>query len=116
MGNPIRGEASFRVGGQTWTLVFDVNAFCELEADTRLGIIEIIDQIQDRPSFTLMRSVYCAGLQKKHPGTTKEEAGDLISDGGEAAGKALQKALKQAMPEPKLGGDENPPAGEGGTG
>jgi hypothetical protein len=107
--NPLRGEASFKAGDAEKTLVFDINVFCELEEETGLGVNELIEQMQGSPSFSLLRSIFCAGLQPKHPGTTKKEAGDIMSDAGlDEMTAALRKAIQAAMPEAKEGG-ANPP-------
>jgi hypothetical protein len=99
MANPLRGEASFQAGASTFTLVFDVNAFCELEEETGLGVTELIEQIQDRPSFKLLRSIFCAGLQTHHPKTSIKETGEIMSDAGlDVIKDGLQKALQAAMP------------------
>jgi hypothetical protein len=109
MGNPLRGEATFTAGSEQKTLVFDINVFCELEADTGLGVNELVAQVQGNPSFTLLRSIFCAALQVKHPGTTKAEAGAIMSDAGmDELNSALERALRAALPEAKEGG-ENPP-------
>jgi hypothetical protein len=109
MANPLRGEAVFQAGGTERTLVFDVNTFCELEADTGLGLNELIEQVQGNPSFTLLRSIFAAGLQAKQPGTTKVQAGEIMSDAGiEQMTDALRRALQAAMPEAKEGSG-NPP-------
>lgn len=120
MNNPLRGEAAFRAGDRDLTLVFDVNTFCELEADTGLTTDEVIERVQGRPSFSLLRSIFCAGLQEKHPGTSKAEAGQIMSDAGVAEiTRSLHDALRAAMPEAKEG-SENPPKaarkGKAGTG
>ncbi|WIA58092.1 hypothetical protein N6H05_09960 [Sphingobium sp. WTD-1] len=99
MNNPLRGEASFKAGVSTFTLVFDVNAFCELEDETGFGVAELIEQIQDKPSFRLLRSIFCAGLQTHHPKTSLAEAGEIMSDAGlEGIKNALRSALQAAMP------------------
>jgi hypothetical protein len=99
MTNPLRGEASFQAGASTFTLVFDVNAFCDLEDETGLGVAELIDQVQDKPSFKLLRSIFCAGLQARHARTTVAEAGEIMSDAGlDVLRDALARALKAAMP------------------
>lgn len=116
MSNPLRGEAEFKAGSEIRTLVFNVNVFCELEDDTGLAINELIEQVQGKPSFSLLRSIFHAGLRTKHPSLTKEEAGDVISDAGmEEATKALQQAIQRAMPAPKVG-PKNPPKAAAGTG
>jgi len=102
MVNPLRGEAAFKAGNEEKTLVFDVNTFCEIEEDTGLGVNALIQEIQGNPSFRTLRSVFCAGLQEKHPGTTKKAAGTIMSDAGlEVMTDALRRALQAAMPEAK---------------
>ncbi|MFZ2995951.1 hypothetical protein [Sphingobium sp.] len=101
MANPLRGEASFKAGEANFTLVFDINTFCALEDETGLGVSDLIDQVQAKPSFKLLRSIFCAGLQTHHPRTTIGEAGEIMSDAGlETLQKALSSALQAAMPAP----------------
>jgi hypothetical protein len=110
MGNPLRGEAAFTAGATPYTLVFDVNVFCELEADTGLALNELVATIQGSPSFTLLRAVFCAGLQAKHPATTKAQAGTIMSDAGiEEMTGALRRALAMAMPKEVKGDAARPP-------
>jgi hypothetical protein len=97
--NPLRGEASFKAGAASFTLVFDINVFCELEDETGLDLPALIDQIQDKPSMKLLRSIFCAGLQNHHPKTSLAEAGEIMSDAGmDGVKDALSRALKAAMP------------------
>lgn len=99
MGNPLRGEADLKTATANYTIVLDVNAFCEIEQDTGLSVNELIAEMQGSPSFGLLRSLFAAALQAKHPGTTVREAGDIMSDAGlEAMTEALRTAIKQAMP------------------
>ncbi|BBD01838.1 hypothetical protein [Sphingobium sp. YG1] len=99
MANPLRGEAAFKAGGASFTLVFDINTFCELEEETGLGVAELVEKIQEQPSFTLLRSIFCAGLQAHHPKTSIKEAGEIMSDAGlDVMKDALARALKAAMP------------------
>ena len=102
MANSLRGEASFKAGAADYTLVFDINVFCTLEDETGLGVSELIDQVQSKPSFKLLRSIFCAGLQSHHPRTTIAEAGEIMSDAGlETMQDALSRALQAAMPAPE---------------
>lgn len=111
MSNPLRGDAELKAGDKTYTIVFDVNAFCELEDDTGLDINGIVAAVNERPSVKLLRDLFTAGLQKHHQGTTKIEAGDIMSDAGvEALEQVLVKALVQALPPEAKGKTENPPA------
>lgn len=112
MANPLRGEASFKAGAATFTLVFDVNAFCELEDETGLGVTELIERIQDKPSFKLLRSIFCAGLQTHHPQTSTAEAGEIMSDAGmDGVKDALSRALQAAMPNKSDTDDADKSAG-----
>lgn len=105
MSNPLRGEASFRAGASTFTLVYDVNAFCELEEETSYSISELVAQVRGNPSFTLLRSIVCAGLQAKHPSTSKAEAGEIMADAGiQPVMDAMKKAFETAMPPAKKPG------------
>ena len=102
MVNPLRGEASFKAGASEFVLVFDINTFCELGDETGLGMTELIEQVQNKPSFKLLRSIFCAGLQDRHAGTTIKEAGEIMSDAGlDTMKNALQRALQAAMPAPE---------------
>ncbi|RYM07997.1 hypothetical protein [Sphingobium cupriresistens] len=108
MANSLRGEAAFKAGASDYVLVFDVNTFCALEDETGLGVSELIDQVQARPSFKLLRSIFCAGLQNHHPRTTIAEAGEIMSDAGlETMQDALSRALKAAMPAPEASGTKS---------
>ena len=100
MSNSLRGEAPLVAGGETFTLVYDVNAFVEIEANTGLGFGALIATIQGDPSFTLLRQIICAGLQEKHPGTTLKDAGRIMSAAGlTELTRGLRDAMKAALPE-----------------
>lgn len=112
MPNPLRGEASFKAGVSSFTLVYDVNAFCDLEDETGFSISELVARVKGDPSFTLLRSIVCAGLQAKHPQTSKAETGEIMADAGvQPVIAAMKKAFEAALPPAK-----KPPAGEGETG
>lgn len=119
--NPLRGEASFRVGATTYTLVIDVNAFCTIEEDTGLGVNALIREVQGNPSFRILRSIVHGMLENKHPEITKIAAGNIMSDAGmELVSGAVKKAIQQAMPAKKKGeaadAEADPQKGTGGTG
>lgn len=114
MANALRGEAAL---GE-FTLVFDVNAFCDIEDATGFGISRLNVELNSDPSFSLIRTIIRAGLQAKHPGIDLLETGRIISDCGiEETGEAMMKALSQAMPE-VADDTANPPKkmAKGGTG
>lgn len=112
MPNPLRGEAVLKAGDKEFTLLYDVNTFCSLEDETGLGVNDLVKQIQGSPSFTLLRAIFAAGLQAKHPGTSATDAGVIMSDAGiEEMTKALHTAFQRAMPAAKKGGERPPQKG-----
>lgn len=118
MGNPLRGQASFKAGAESYTLTFDVNIFVEIEEATGYGMGELVQRIQSNPSFGLVRAVVCGGLQAKHEGVTARRAGEIISDAGlDPVTDALKRALAQALPAPKAeSGSGNPRKARGAAG
>ena len=114
MANPLRGEAAFKAGESDFTLVFNINTFCALEDETGLGVSDLIDQVQAKPSFKLLRSIFCAGLQARHPDTTIAEAGEIMSDAGlDVMRDALSRALQAAMPPAEKDGSDKVGSAEG---
>lgn len=72
--NPIKGEVGFEVEGQTYTMVLDFNALCELE-ETGVQLSALSDNgIQ----LKVLRAVFWAALRAHHDVTLKQ-AGDLIA-------------------------------------
>ena len=69
--NPLKGEVTFEVEGQPYTLVLDFNALCELEAALGPG--------DDRNGPRATRATLWAALQRRHDGLTLADAGDLIA-------------------------------------
>lgn len=110
MPNGHRGEhAVTGLDGQTYTLVFDINAFCDVE--DRLGVsIADLESALEKPSARLLRAMFHAGLQARHPGLDERAVGALL--GLREMGQAVTEALIKAMPE--ASGDARPPAAPAG--
>lgn len=124
--NPLRGEAELVAGAATYTLVFDVNAFCLAEKALGLTTDEIIAaavgdrrrKVAPRPDLEFLRAVTWAGLQRRQD-LTVAEAGDVISDAGAPAARgAMLAAFAAAFGVEQEGEDRpNPPPGDApGTG
>lgn len=108
MANPVRGEVEFEADGQTYTMVLDFNALCDLEGDfpgIMSGGVEL-------SSPRAVRSVFRSALAKHHPGIEEREAGDLIQIVGIAqAAELVANAFKASFPaEAPKGGKTRPPA------
>jgi hypothetical protein len=82
MANKIKGQRSFKVGDQTYTVHFDFNALAELEDATGMTVPQISEQMQDSSciSIKFLRALTWAGLLKHH-GLSLEEVGELMSQG-----------------------------------
>lgn len=108
MANKFRGEAELNftrdVDGAEkeakFKLVFDANAFCEIEDVTGLNLGGMLEAMQkpENMSMKFVRGVVFGGLTRNHPEVTIVEAGDIISDAGmETVMEALRSAFSGAM-------------------
>ena len=81
MANPHRGEVSFDLDGQTYTLSFSANALCELEDLLNLGVNEITVRLSqsDKVRIKTVRAVFWAALTDHHPDITVKDAGVLLT-------------------------------------
>lgn len=116
--NFLRGEAELVADIATYTLTFDVNAFCLAEkalGQTTDKIVATVDAGGADLSF--LRTLIWAGLQRHHD-CTIAEAGDIVSDAGFAAAKtALMAGLGAAFGMKPEGEDrQDPPKASRGTG
>jgi hypothetical protein len=82
MANRNKGEVSLQAGDKEYTLRFSANALCELEDATGMGINGIAQQLSSVDSMRMRTviAVVWAGLLDRHPGITKEEAGEIITE------------------------------------
>lgn len=123
MANKFRGEADLEftreVEGETrpakFKLVFDANAFCEIEDLTGMNLGGLMDAMSDpkKLSFRTLRAMVLGGLSRHHPELELADAGDIISDAGmEETMAALMGAFSSAMPtkKGKAPGEVKPPA------
>lgn len=110
MANRFRGSSKLIVedeegGKTTYELIFDANALVEFEEQSGINLGGIIETFSDpkQMSMKFVRSMLWAGLQRKHPETTIEQAGDILSDAGmEEAMKAVQEAFGGATRAKKV--------------
>lgn len=104
MANPIRGEVDVKVGEDNFTLVFTINAIVELEEKLGKPISEIAGGMGANVSFSLLRTLFWAGLQDRH-GLSETEAGALMQEiGFVKASELVTQAFGRAFPEAQRGG------------
>lgn len=114
MPNPYRGETQFVNGEDEYTLVFHVNALCEVEAllDKPWGRVAVELGQRDGASLQTIRALIWAGLRTHHPEIKLAKAGDLISHlGMKRCGEVVVTALEAAFPEVSddADGEADPP-------
>jgi hypothetical protein len=119
-GNPLAGEVGFEAGGEAYSLVFDFNTICTLEAlyegET---FAQIAGRIGEGMRATDLRTIFAAGLRHEHGAVTELKAGEIISELGMGeAGLLIARAMAASFPKevtPKGGARPQRPAPAGGT-
>lgn len=102
MANPHRGEVSFDLDGQTYTLSFSANALCELEDLLNLGVNEITVRLSqsDKLRIKTVRAVFWAALTDHHPDVTVKDAGMMLTRLTVAkAIELIAQAFSRAFPD-----------------
>lgn len=99
MSNHQTGRVAVEALGKVFTLQFSINALCALEAE--LGTNEAMDiqaLIGERPSVTVLRTLFWAALIENHAGTSKEDAGKIMDALGlMQSAEIMTRALVMAM-------------------
>lgn len=100
MGNSVKGDVEFEVGGKKYSLRFSTNVMCQLEELTGKGFITLTNELMDPGKMTMknIRLVLWAALRQ--PDLTVEQVGDLMDEVGEELPALLQKAYERAAPPP----------------
>ena len=105
MANPNRGEVALVIDGATYTLLYSVNALCNLEDRMGKPINEILATLGESTGLKSLRTLLHCGLSQRHPEVTELIAGDLLSFGNSQAITAkIGDALALAFP--KIDGGE----------
>ena len=114
MANKHRGEVELTAGDEIYTLLFSVNALCDLEEHFDMPIGRVSDMLNDPNNVRLtdLRALLLFALKEHHPDLVFTDAGRIATDAGipETMAK-LGQAFVAAFPEEKKGG--NPPAPKG---
>ncbi|QPM89383.1 GTA-gp10 family protein [Pseudooceanicola algae] len=106
MGNTVQGKRTFSVDGETFTLQFTPNAFCELEDASGLSTSVFLAQFQanlerKRHRMKEIRMLFWAGLTEHHDTITEKQAGRMMQELGGVLGalEIMHEALGLAFPD-----------------
>ncbi|MFC5370933.1 hypothetical protein ACFPIF_00100 [Brevundimonas faecalis] len=95
MANRIRGEVEVKALGETYTLLLDFNALCELE-DEFPGLMTGEATIS---GFKSLRRIFHVGFSEHHGDLTERDVGGIIHDIGiEVAAQKMAEAMKASFP------------------
>ena len=111
MANANKSEVELTIGETTYTLKFGRNAMASVE-----GLFggRSFGDIASEQSFSVLRAMFWASLQKHHPDIDLLATGDLMDEADdEALAAAIGKALELAVV--KNGRPQKPGQGEAGT-
>lgn len=96
MANRLKGEASFTLDGEEMTLLFDAEAFLEIEDRTGRSVFAIMTEGGEVKLGT-MAQVLSVGLQRHHGDVSRVDAADMLLAVPDTQ-QALLTALEAAMP------------------
>jgi len=100
MAKTIKGEVEFEADGESYTLLLDFNALCDLE-EQMPGLMDGGTEIK---SPSAIRTVFHAGLAAYHSTLSLRDAGHIIhAIGLEAAGDLVKQSFAASFPS---GGDD----------
>lgn len=91
------GRAQFEALNSTWSLRFDINAFCRIEDELGIeSVTEFQEVLKTRLSFRKLRTLFACGLS---PAATEEQAGQIMSELGiDKASALLTETIQAAFP------------------
>jgi hypothetical protein len=112
MANKAKGEVGFEVDGKSYTLVFSINALCELENQLGGDVANIAAAgFGGIKRYSTLRATFWAGLTDHHPNMTLQAVGKIINALGiQKADELAGEAFKLAFP-PANGPLADAPAG-----
>lgn len=94
MANAHRGEVEIKAGDKTYTLVFTINALCDVE-EASPGV----NILGDFSKLSNIRLMLWAGLRTRHPEIGKADAGRILEEAGFSSAKAaVVQAIERAFP------------------
>ena len=104
MANPARGETQIRIGRRDYTLAYDLNVLCEIEAALGDPMADVAGRLEaKRAGVRDLRALLWGGLQRHHP-MPIEQVGELLQEAltdpatGRRIGNQLTEAIAQSFP------------------
>lgn len=105
-------DQQFEIGGKSYTLRFSVKAMAALQDHYQLGSVsEVLKHLSDMTNMSIddFATLMWAGLQRHHPGMTKDEAMNVMDDLGLVGSQAIIAAAMYAgAPEDQAAGSKGP--------
>lgn len=99
--NRVKGEVQFEVEGESYVLLLDFNALCDLEDD----LPGLMDGTAEIKSPKAIRRVFHAGLAEHHTGLDVRAAGAIVHALGlDRAAEVIKESFAASFPAP--GGDK----------
>ena len=110
MTNPVKGEASFRIGDTTYTLAYGFAALCEVEDVAGAPLPELLAELAaKKPRMRTIGAFILGGLRKHHPQIDLDTAGELLMANQPVVVGAMAKALEASLPKAPSAGGKAPP-------
>lgn len=104
----IKGEVPFSADGESYVLLLDFNALCDLESELP-GLMDGTTEIKSPSSI---RAVFHAGLQARHSDINLRGAGEIIQAVGlETAADLVRQSFEASFPTKGGEGKSRPPKG-----
>jgi hypothetical protein len=100
--NPLRGETSLEIGGESYLLTYDVSAFIYAQQATGMKMTELVSKFsEDADDLVVLRAIFWAGLQRAHE-MPMSAVDDLLSTCGPAKARlAVSEGLAAAFGGPE---------------
>lgn len=94
------GTLTFNALDQSWSLRFDINAFCRIEDELGIeSVAEFQAVLKENLSFRKLRTLFACGLT---PAASEVQAGAIMSDLGlDRASALLTDTIQAAFPAAK---------------
>lgn len=104
-------------GGETYTLVINIQAIMAAEKAAGMGLLDILGSMDGSLRIGGMAALLWGLLRAKHSDVTLDEAAGLMFEHGTEITPKLTELVSAALPKAKAKAkDENPPKPRRGTG
>lgn len=100
--------SKIKLGKKSYTLKYDINAFCALEEHTKYQNMNDLQTRSAAGEISAMRALVWAGMLHENPDITQEQVGLLIGDFKNMTTimEGVAIAVAESMPDPDEGEDD----------